>query len=202
MKTLFVEARKKTKSLVNIEELNRLPEKIHILYTIQYKTLAEAVKKKLGKSVVAFEQVIGCSKVKPKSSLLLIGSGRFHALQLLSTTSKPIYMYNNKLEKLDEKEILKLKALEKGKLARFFSSSNIGILFSIKPGQSKLKFQEKIKQLLARKFKNKKFYSFVSDSINISELENFPVDFWINTACPGIELDSTKIINYDKIQKK
>jgi len=196
MKVLFIEARRKNLKLGSLKDL---PEKIHVLYSIQYKDLAQEVRKKLGKRVVAFEQLLGCSEIKSKASLLLVGSGRFHALQLALSTGKDIYLYNNKLIKISKEEIETERKIEKGKIIRFLSSNNIGVLFSRKPGQDRLKEQEKIIKTLVNKYPDKKFYLFISDNININDLDNFPIDLWLSTACLGLDLDSKKIINYKKI---
>ena len=203
MKIMFVEARKKFIGKPKLDEIASLPDEIHILYSIQYKELAENIKKELekqNKKIVKIEQVLGCSKITPKATLLLVGNGRFHALNLALSTNKEIFIYDNgKLNKISEQEITKLKKQEKGKLSKFLISDKIGILVSSKPGQSKLKSLNKIKTKLESKYPDKKFYTFLTDNINLAELENFQIDFWLNTACPGIELDSSKIINYEKV---
>jgi len=199
MKILFIEAGKKIKES-NISKIEKIPGKIHLLYTIQYKKLAEKIKSKLRNRVIDIEQVLGCSKIKPKASLLLIGSGRFHALQLALTTNKKVYIYEQgKISKIEDREIEEKKEEEKAKLSRFYSSNNIGLIFSSKTGQNRIQ-EVKIFQQLEKIFKGKKFYLFVFDTLNIQELENFQIEFWINTACPGLELDSNKIINYENLK--
>ncbi len=195
MKVLFIESKKKAAGKINI---NGFPDKIHLLYTIQYKRLAEKLKEKLGKRVLAFEQVLGCSKIKPKAPLLLAGSGRFHALQLAFSTGKPVFIYDNKLTQINKEEIERFKAIQKGKIIKFLSSDNIGLIVSSKPGQNKLKQALKQKKILEKKYPKKRFYIFISDTININELENFPY-FFLNFACPGIEFDSPKILNYENL---
>lgn len=201
MKILFIEARKKIgKIKIDI----KLPKKIHIFYTIQYKSLAEKVKKYLekeGHEILGFNQLLGCSKIKIKASPLLVSTGEFHALNLLDNKEiKEIFIYEEgKIKILGKKEILKLKSKTKAMIAGFLASETIGLLLSKKPGQNKLIEIESILKKLKNKFPEKKFYVFVSDIIDLKELENFPVDFWINLACPGIEFDSNKIINYEKI---
>jgi len=38
--------------------------------------------------------------------------------------------------------------------------------------------------------------------LNISELENFQdIKIWINTACPGLAMDSEKIVNLVDVKK-
>lgn len=197
MKTLFIEARKRSKDF-DINVIKDIPGKIHLLYSIQYKGLAEEIKKQLENKVIAFEQVLGCSKIKPKATLLLIGSGRFHALNIAISTKNPVLIYeNSKIHRISKEEILTFEKQTKIKIAKFLFSSSIGIIISTKPGQAKP--GESIKKKLKEQFPDKNFYLFVSDNINTAEFENFPVEFWINTACPGLESDSNKILNYETI---
>jgi diphthamide biosynthesis enzyme Dph1/Dph2-like protein len=201
MKVLFIEARKNFKGKIGeaFKELESLPGEIHLLYTIQYKELAEKIKKYLENKkhkIVAFQQVLGCSKIKPKAPILLIGSGKFHALQISLQAGKKIFLYNNgRIENLKDEEIREYKSKEKGKLIKFLSSDKIGLLLSLKPGQNRLKESLQIKKKLKKKYPDKKLYIFITNDINIKELENFPC-FFINLACPGINLDSSNIINY------
>lgn len=195
MKTLFIPAILKNISF-NPAVFSGLPEKLHILYSIQYLELAKAIKQHLGKRVLAFEQVLGCSKIKPKASLLLISSGRFHAVNIALSSKKPVYIYNNdKISQISEEEIQDYEKKEQAKLAKFIMSDNIGVIISTKAGQYKKVDIAK----LQKKYPNKKFYLFLADNINLQELENFQIDFWINTACPGLSLDSPRIINIDKL---
>jgi len=195
MKIMFVEAGNKEK--LNLEKLKELEKKlppiIYIAYSIQYKNLAEEIKKSIKKKVAGFSQVLGCSKIKTSSPILLISSGRFHAINLALQGNK-VYIFDNfSIREIDSKEIEIIKKKEKAKYLKLLSSDNIGIIVSIKDGQENLKSAEKIKEQLEKK--GKKASIFVSDNINPQELENFSCDIWINTACPGLSLDSDKIIN-------
>ena len=200
MKVLYIESKRKlSANKINLSALKEL-NSIHILYPIQYKSLAEKIKQVLGNKVKAIEQVLGCSKITPQGNLLLIGSGRFHALQIALDTGKEVYILEgNNLSKISEEEIEKARKLEKGKLLKFYSASSLGLLVSLKPGQNHLeealKFKEKLK-----KNKNKKAYIFLAETLNLAELENFPIDFWLNFACPGIELDSSEVLNYEHLR--
>jgi len=201
MKTLFIEARQKFNKQNSINLYN-LPKTLHILYSIQFKELAESIKKQLENKhkILGFEQVLGCSIIKPKAPLLLIGSGRFHASQIAYSTGKPVFLFNRKLEKISQIEINKFKAKEKAKLSRFLLSENIGILISSKPGQNNLKQALALKKKLEHEYQDKKFFLFFSEIINLSELENFQIDLFLNTACPGLELDNNKVLNSDKLK--
>lgn len=201
MKVLFIEAKKKFQKPL-IRKLEGLPKQIHLLYTIQYKELAEELRKELEKKhkVLGFDQVIGCSDIKLKASPLLVGSGKFHALQL-ADSGKEIYIYDEgKISKIGKKEIENIKKREKGKLSKFLASENIGLLVSKKLGQNKIKEARNLKEKLEKKY-GKKFYMFLADTINLQELENFNVDFFVNFACPGIGLDKD-VINYKKLIEK
>ncbi len=199
MKVLFIESRKKNLKL-DKSKLQKLPKKIHLLYTIQYKDLAEKIKKELGskgKKIEGFNQILGCSEIKLKGTPLLIGSGKFHAIQLSKNTDKEILIYENGNIRKIKKEINRYKKRNKAKLKKFLKNKDIGVIISSKPGQKK-NIQE-IRKELEKQEKN--FHYFLSDNINLQELENFPIEIWINTACPGLELDSNEVLNY-KILKK
>ena len=46
----------------------------------------------------------------------------------------------------------------------------------------------------------KSVYLFLTDEINVNQLPNFNfIEVWVNTACPGLDLDSNKIINMEKL---
>ncbi len=192
MKTLFIESRKKNFPEV---DLLRLPQDIHLLYTIQFKPLALELKRKLGKRILACQQVLGCSRIKPKADLFLLGN-RFHALNIAVSCNCPIKYLDGEITR---EELEKEKSKEKAKISKFYLSNNIGLLVSIKSGQSKLNLALKLKESLVHKFKDKSFCLFLADNINLQELENFPIDLYLNTACSGLELDSSRILNVDKI---
>lgn len=195
MKTLFIEAlRKESLDKARLNELEQvLPNTIHLAYSIQYKNLANQVKKELESKKIkiqGFSQILGCSEVKTKAeAILLIGNARFHALNLALSSGKEVFIFpeNNKISK---EEIEKYRQKQKGKCLKFLSASEVGIIVSLKSGQQNLEEALRIKAK-----QRKKAYLFLSDSISIGELENFPLDVFINTACPGLALDSSRIIN-------
>ncbi len=205
MKALFIEARKTHFEEINKEAFKELPKELFIAYSIQFKELAERIKSVLnasGYNIIGIQQVLGCSKLhlKQQVPILLVGSGRFHALNLVLSTGSPIYIYNsNKIEKITERDILALKQKKQGALSRFLSAESIGILVSTKPGQNH--FSEALKLKNRLESKKKKVYLFVSNSISTSEFENFKIDSWVNTACPGLAPDNSKIINSDELSE-
>jgi diphthamide biosynthesis enzyme Dph1/Dph2-like protein len=196
MKILHIPALKK-EIKYNPQIFDYLPDKLHILYSIQFKELAEEIAKHLGKRVLAIEQVLGCSEIKPKASLLLIGSGRFHAVNIAYSTKTPVYIYDGKISQITQKDIQEYEKQQQAKLSLFLNAKKIGIIISTKKGQNSKVDISQLRYL----YPDKEFYLFLADNINLLELENFSIDFWVNTACPGLELDSKKIINIKKINK-
>jgi len=203
-KVLYLEAKRTRQSLpeMNTKALSKLPKELFIAYSIQYKALASEVRKYISSNkkhkIKGFRQVLGCSKLKTNSALLLIGSGRFHALGLALQNNVPIYIYNNnQIETIDKKQIEMLKKKKQAALSKFLMANKIGILVSNKPGQNRSKDAESLKKKL--EIKGKKAYLFVSNNLNLSDLENFFMDSWVNTACPGLAYDNPSILNIDDL---
>lgn len=159
-------------------------------------------------------------------AFLYIGDGMFHPLALkLSNSSseaitnnddkrsnntdhnnngshncaynQPVFAFNpftKKLTEITENETKQIKQQQKAALVKFYSSKEIGVLISTKPGQ----FEIKKALALKKKFTEKNFYFFIFDTLDFSQLENFPfVECFVNTACRRVSYD-----DYDKSQKK
>lgn len=195
MKQLFIPT--KVKSEINtkkISELN-LPKSIAISYSIQYKEIAEQIQKILSKKhkITNFIQILGCSKPKfskDTKAVLLISSGKFHAVSLAVESNLPVYILEaDKLRKISEEEISSLRKRKKASYIKFLNADKIGILISTKPGQ------ENLQKAISLKNKMKKdSYLFISNDINTKEFENFSeIQSWINTACPRLDFDSSVI---------
>ncbi len=205
MKSLFISAKAKNKIdkfLIEIAS-KKLPKNIAIAYSLQYKDLASEVKGRLSKNhnITGLMQVLGCSKPKfPKDTqaILLIGSGKFHAVSLGLETKLPIYILQHILEKISDNEIKQLEKNNKASYLKFLNSDKIGILISTKPGQQR--FQKALS--LKNKLKSKKSYLFVADNINIQEFENFKLESWVNTACPRLDMNSNSIININNLNSR
>lgn len=206
MKTLFIPT--KIKSEINLNKIQsiskKLPKNLAIAYSIQYKNLAEQLKKLFSKKhkINFFIQVLGCSKPKfPKQTqaILLITDGKFHALSLARESNLPVYLFNNYgLEKIPGKQIKDFEKKQKASYVNFLNSKKAGILISTKPGQENLKSALELKN----KLKDKEVYLFLGNNIDTKEFENFPeVQSWINTACPRLDMNSNKIVNIDRIEQ-
>lgn len=204
MKKLFIPAFSKQKLSENqlIEITKNLPNKTSIYYSIQFQNKALQIKKQLekqNKSTSDFSQVLGCSNISFKNSkaILLITTGKFHALNILINLKKlkikiPCFILEaNKLKKLNQKDLMDFQKIKKALYTKFLYSDKVGILISIKPGQFNIKSALQFKKSV----KNKKSYLFICNNINSSEFENFPeIQTWVNTACTRIDLNK-KIIN-------
>lgn len=198
MRVLYSEVVKRT----NLNEktfsefLKIIPEKVFLAYTIQYKELAKELKKRLGKRVIGFQQVVGCSTLQKQSTIILIGEARFHALRLLKFAEKVLVFDGQSFNELGEKDKKEQENMNRIKFTNLLNSKNVGILVSTKLGQyhfdNVLDIKEKLNNL-----SDKKSYVFLSDTFTKNELENFKIDFWINTACTGITYDNKKIINQE-----
>jgi 2-(3-amino-3-carboxypropyl)histidine synthase len=176
-----------------ISEL-KLPKEISIAYSIQYKEIAEKIKAILSKNhkITALVQVLGCSKPlfsKETKAILLISSGKFHAISIAAETNLPVYVLeSDELRKISQEEVISLQSKKKAAYMRFLNAERIGILVSTKPGQENLKEAISAKT----KLKEKKSYLFISNNIDIREFENFPdINSWLNTACPRMDFDSS-----------
>ena len=111
MKTLFIESKlKNIKESLSLpkSEIAKLPKELFLAYTIQFKEQAYNIAKQLQKEKIVVEkiqQVLGCSKINTKYSLLLIGQGRFHAKNLYLQAPKVFIFENNQINQIPESEI-------------------------------------------------------------------------------------------------
>src|SRR3989344_5910361 len=162
MRIIYIESKLKNLELnLPITEIKKLPKRLFLAYSVQYKNLANSIKILLESNninITKFKQVLGCSKINAKEPVLLIGTGRFHAINLYLRAPEIYTLENNKIIQVSKQEI---EQLEKT---------------------------------------CKQSYIFLSNNINIAELENFNINSWINTACPGLALDSNKIVNADEVK--
>ncbi len=191
---MFVEAKRKLNVDVKDIDFSILPQSIYLAYSIQYKKLAELVKERLGKQVKGFQQVLGCSAIKSKYPILLIGSGRFHALNLALQGNTVYIIEGTEINQVNAPEVEKIKAKRKAALSRFYAADKVGILVSTKPGQENLKKALKLKNQL----KDKEVSIFIANNLNLNELENYDVESWVNTACPALTFDS-KVVNIQEL---
>lgn len=212
MKTIFIKAKYNKPTKLSKEAIEKLPKKVGLVSSIQFIDSLPLIKesllnknKKIKKTIIG-GQILGCNvknaeKIKNKvDAFLYIGDGKFHPLGMAIKTKKPLFQFNplNKsFKKIQKQEIKNYEKRKKAALIKFLHAENVGILVSTKPGQyydiNKLNSLEK-------KYKNKKFYIFITDTIDYKQLENFPfIEAWVNTACPRIEEDIS-VLNIEDLK--
>jgi 2-(3-amino-3-carboxypropyl)histidine synthase len=213
MKTFFIEARYKGKIEIPEAMIALLPKKISLFTTVQFIGCIPEVKKQLenkGKKVLLSTpdharykgQILGCSIKKfgketdigAADAFLYIGDGLFHPKALMLKNDKPVYIYNpfsEKYGRIYEKDVELLRKKQMGALNKFFASKEIGMLITTKPGQSKMRQA----YALEEKYPDKRFYMLLSNTIDFSQLENYPfIECFVNTACPRIGYDDSEKI--------
>ena len=215
MKTIFIEARYKGKiTLPNklIDKLPNSPASVALFTTVQFISSLKNIKKQLiknNKKTILIKtkhtkydgQILGCNtddfsgeiKKHKIGALLYIGDGLFHPKALLIKNKDiDIFCYNpfsKKHFRLTKKDVEIIEKKRKAGLLKFYSSEHIGVLVSLKHGQQCYKEAKKLEQ----KFKDKTFYYLAFDTLDFSELENFPfIECFVNTACPRIGYDDSE----------
>lgn len=210
--TIYVEAR----ATVNVEAATEraLPlmekwRKIGLVTTVQHVQTLDSIREILlraSKTVVIGDagrlsypgQVIGCeysnarSIAKDAEAFLFIGGGRFHALGVALSTSKPTIVadpYEKRAYSIDQEaqRVLKQRwaSIEEALKAKIFA-----VLIGLKLGQKRFDEALKIKEKLEKN--GKTVHLFAAKEITPDVLMEFPmVDAYVNTACPRISLDET-----------
>lgn len=213
MKKVFIESRYTGKVNIGKIKIDELPEKVGLVTTVQFVDLLEEVKEYLeenGKKVFVGKgnqpysgQLLGCDPGSAEKidcdidCFLYIGDGRFHPTAVAYNLNKKVYCFDpktNNFSKISTKEVNEYKKKKKVKLVKFLSADSIGVIVSTKKGQQNFLKAKKLKRKLENE--KKEVFLFVTETLNISELENFPfIKMWVNTACPRIEEDHKDIIN-------
>ncbi len=141
-------------------------------------------------------QVVGCDYSNAKAvaddvdAFLFVGGGKFHALGVELTASKPTIIadpYSGVAYSISE-EVQKILKQRFWRIQEATRAKNIGILVSLKPGQKHLDEALRVKETVEKM--DKSSYIFAVREIQPEILAEFPsVDAYVNTACPRISLD-------------
>ena len=225
MKVHFVEAHARIDIQVPEHVVKELPERIVLATDVQFIKNLDSLTgqlEKSGKTVHRLKgahakhlsQILGCSHIKldyPEFSeaFFYVGDGEFHPKALLLGSSKDVFTYNpfsKEFRKLPHSLVSKIRGKEKAGLAKFFHSERVAVLISVKPGQ--MGVQAYLKQVygLEKAYPDKKFYYLVFDTLDFSQLENFPfVEVFVNTACTRLIDDIDKfprpMVNLEQVLK-
>jgi 2-(3-amino-3-carboxypropyl)histidine synthase len=220
--TVYIEARATVdvneavqKALPMLEKWRR----IGLTTTVQHVQTLDAAREILvraGKTVMIGDagrmgypgQVIGCdysnarSIAKDVEAFLFIGGGRFHALGVALSTSRPTIIadpYNNEASSIDEEaeRIIRQRwrGIEEAQKAKTF-----GILVGLKPGQKSLEQAYEIKRQLEEKAKVA--YLFAINEITPEALIEFPtIEAYVNTACPRLSVEDAQRFKVPMLSK-
>jgi 2-(3-amino-3-carboxypropyl)histidine synthase len=220
--TVYIEARATVdvneavqKALPMLEKWRR----IGLTTTVQHVQTLDAAREILvraGKTVIIGDagrlgypgQVIGCdysnarSIAKDVEAFLFIGGGRFHALGVALSTSRPTIIadpYNNEASSIDEEaeRIIRQRwrGIEEAQKAKTF-----GILVGLKPGQKSLEQAYKIKRQLEEKAKVACLFAI--NEITPEALIEFPtIEAYVNTACPRLSVEDAQRFKVPMLSK-
>ncbi|MEM2117411.1 MAG: diphthamide biosynthesis enzyme Dph2 [Candidatus Bathyarchaeia archaeon] len=208
--TIYIEARATINVDSAIEKALPIMEKwrkIGLTTTVQHVQTLDSVREILlraGKIVVIGDagrlnypgQVIGCDYSNAKSiakdveAFLFVGGGRFHALGVALSTSKPTIVadpYENRAYPIDE-EAAKILKQRWASIEEAQKAKSTAVLIGLKPGQRRFDEALNLKRKLEEN--GKTAFLFVVREVTPEVLMEFPtVDAYVNTACPRISLD-------------
>ena len=204
MKTLFIEARAEDVKIPS-SIISRLPEKVILATTVQFVGSIENIQSGIessGRQVLLYQgkrskhpgQVLGCDIEKIEGdadAILYIGTGLFHPKMLVLKNEIPVFSYDpmgEKFDRIDTADMNIMMRRKKGIHLKFMAANEVGILLSVKHGQ----YYANAKEQLKEKYPDKAFTSFLSDTIDFTQLDNFPfIGVWVNTSCPRIGYDDS-----------
>ncbi len=224
MKLMFVEALAKEKVTLPKKLFVELPQKVCMATDVQFISQLSFLKKQLeaaGKTVSVVKgahakyggQILGCSHIKLEfpaaDAFFYVGDGLFHPKALLLGSEKDVYIYNpfsKDFRKLPHSEAELIKRHEKAAVTKFLHSERVGVLISTKAGQAGVQASSGVINSLEKKFPEKKFYHLAFDTLDFSQLENFPfIECFVSTACPRLIDDYEKfpkpVVNMTEILK-
>ena len=141
-------------------------------------------------------QVTGCNYSNVRAvtdqvdAFLFVGGGRFHAIGVSLTSSKPTIVadpFENRAFSVED-DVEKTRRLRMATLSEAKKGKIFGVIVSLKPGQMRLEEAVEIKGKLQNSGKNAVLFAL--KEITREAMLQFPaVDAYVNTACPRIVLD-------------
>ena len=210
VKVIYIEAKTSLSLDVVVEKavpLLKTCKRIGLVTTVQHvDRLDEAreILQKAGKSVAIGDagrlscagQVIGCDYSNAQAVaedvdvFLFIGGGRFHAIGVALSTSKPTLVadpYETRVYSVDS-DADRIRKQRWASLQEAMRAEQFGVLVGLKSGQKR--FEEAIQIRGKLKKKGMKSYLLAVREITPETLLGFPaIDAYINTACQRISLD-------------
>lgn len=138
-------------------------------------------------------QVLGCNYSGDDPSIghyLFLGSGDFHPIGLVMHTGKPLALldpYNGEAGEMSFERIERILRQRMGLIFNVDDAKIFGILIGEKPGQMRRNLAIRCKRLLEKH--GKKGYLLALDHVGPELIDFYPVDAFVNTACPRIAID-------------
>jgi len=138
-------------------------------------------------------QVLGCNYSGDDPSIghyLFLGSGDFHPIGLVLHTGKPLAMldpYTGDAEEMSLERIERILRQRFGLIMSVQDASTFGILIGEKPGQMRRTLALRMKRMLTQH--GKKGYLLALEHVGPELIDFYPVDAFVNTACPRIAID-------------
>jgi 2-(3-amino-3-carboxypropyl)histidine synthase len=181
--------------------------KLGLVGSIQHLHLLPEYKERLEKSGYVVEipvggdrlsfpgQVLGCNYSGDNPSIghyLFLGSGDFHPIGLVLHTGKPLAMldpYTGDATEMSLERIERILRQRSGLIMAVDGAVSFGILIGEKPGQMRRSLAIRMKRLLKKH--GRKGYLLALDHVGPELIDFYPVDAFVNTACPRIAIDDS-----------
>ena len=206
MKTLYIpvsDSREVKQFISELEKQINNYSKISLTSTIQFVNQIKEVSKLLiNHEVMIDKPVLGCSEFTTDAdAIVIITTGEFHALNIAVKTGKPVFILSPEgVSSITQERINEFKKKQAIRVSKVIDAKIIGVLVSTKPGQAREKLGREIVEKLRKQ--GKQAYIFVANELSPSQLNDYPVNAWINTACPRIVEDTLEkpIANWNEVK--
>ena len=140
-------------------------------------------------------QVLGCNYSGDDPTIghyLFLGSGDFHPIGLVLHTGKPLAMldpYTGEASELPLGRIDRILRQRFGLIMAAMDADRFGILIGEKPGQMRRSLALRMKRMLEKH--GKRGYLMALEHVGPELIDFYPVDAFVNTACPRIAIDDS-----------
>jgi 2-(3-amino-3-carboxypropyl)histidine synthase len=181
--------------------------KLGLVGSIQHLHLLEQYKERLekagfdviipvgGERLTFPGQVLGCNYSGDQDDIghyIFLGSGDFHPIGLVMHTGKPLALldpYTGDAGEMSLERIERILRQRFGLIMAVDGCETFGILIGEKPGQMRRNLAIRMKRLLEKH--GKKGYLLALDHVSPELIDFYPVDAFVNTACPRIAIDDS-----------
>lgn len=140
-------------------------------------------------------QVLGCNYSGDDDDIghyLFLGSGDFHPIGLVLHTGKPLAIldpYTTEAREISLEFIERILRQRFGLIIMSQEAKSFGILIGEKPGQMRRSLALRMKRMLESH--GRKGYLLALEHVGPELIDFYPVDAFVNTACPRIAIDDS-----------